>query len=364
MKNNFYLPILKSKLGEFVALSKLSPLQMESISPLFEVTPLEWDQTERKTPRTWEDHLDSFCKKFVAKWKRNNAFIDTSLLNWEDHDNTNRISYVYDKLASYNLSPVPVTSLITSTMFDKAFKYILKRYNINEIALRVSPGDVTNPEFENNILEMLTDYEIKPQNTHLIFDLKEPDFSEPDDFAEGITAMLEDFPFLSEWKTFTIAGTSFPSSSSIKEGTTAFSRNEWKFYKSLIKNLKATSYKRSINYGDYSIVNPTYFEFNPKLMSASANIRYTHHDQWIVAKGKALKNKTAFTQYLGLAGKIVSSGYYFGEKYSDGDHHLAKCVRKEEGPGSPAVWMWVGHNHHFTKVLQDLFSIPPASSGN
>lgn len=361
MKNNFYLPILKSKQGEFVALSKLSPLQMEFIAPLFEVTPLEWDHAERKKPRTWEEHLDSFCKKFVTKWKRNNCFIDTSLLNWEDEDNTYRISYIFDNLSAHKLLPVPVSSLTTSIAFDKAFKYILKQYNINEIALRVNSGVVTDPEFENKIIELLTDLQIKPQNTHLIFDLEEPDFSEPEDFVDSLISILEDFPFLSEWRTFTIAGTSFPSSSTIKEGTWAFNRNEWKFYQSLIRKLKTTNYERGINYGDYSIVNPTYFEFNPKIMSASANIRYTHNDQWIVAKGKALKNKTAYTQYIALASTIVASKYYLGEKFSDGDSHLAKCVRREEGPGSPSIWIWVGNNHHFTKVLQDLFSIPPVS---
>jgi hypothetical protein len=96
-------------------------------------------------------------------------------------------------------------------------------------------------------------------------------------------------------------------------------------------------------------------------MSSSANIKYTHDEIWIIAKGKALKKASSYLQYISLAGNIVSSKYYFGEKFSEGDYHLAKCVRKEEKAGSPSTWNWVGNNHHFTKVILDLFAIPRAS---
>ncbi len=321
------------------------------------------DGNERQClkPRTWPEHLDSFCKKFATKWGQNNSFIDTSLLNWENSDNTSRIEYVFDKLAHQGFSPIPVIFLNASSDFYSAFKSIIKRHSIDEIGLRVNPDVVTNPGFESNVLDLMSNLNTSPKNIHLIFDLVEPNFSEPYEFADSVVAILEDFPFFSEWKSFTVAGTSFPSSSAIKEGVWTFSRNEWVFYKDLIRKVKDTEYKRTINYGDYSIVNPTYFEFNPKIMSASANIRYTHHNKWVVAKGKALKNKTAYLQYVALASKIVKSRYFLGEKFSEGDSHLLKCVKKEEGPGSPSVWMWVGNNHHFVKVLRDLFAIPLGS---
>ena len=68
MESKFYVPILKSKSGEFMALSKLNSRAKKSIAPLFEVTPLEWDHSEQKKPKTLDDHLTSFCKKFITKW--------------------------------------------------------------------------------------------------------------------------------------------------------------------------------------------------------------------------------------------------------------------------------------------------------
>lgn len=361
MNNNFYLPILKSKLGEFSALAHLDADSKTQIVPLFEITPIEWDQTEREVPRTWEEHLDSFCKKFIRKWASSDSFIDTRLLNWRDVDNTERIEYVFDKLASNDFIPSPVINLTSTDKFKNAFLRTIQKYSIKEIGIRVNPNDVTSPEVHENISFLLQSIRFKPNQCHLIFDLVDANFSEVENIADSIVGILESFPFWQEWKSFTVAGTAFPASNLIKEGTSEYARNEWRFYTTLVRKLEEGDHARVINYGDYSIVNPGYFEFNPKLMKASANIRYTHDDKWIVVKGKALKESADYVQYKKLAKAIVTSGYFLGEAFSKGDSHLAKCVRGEEGPGAPSVWNWVGNNHHFAKVLSDLSSMLLAS---
>lgn len=359
MKSRFYLPILKSKLGEFTALSKLDNPIRDHISPLFEVTPLEWDQVERKKPRTLDEHLDSFCNKIIKKWPSHDCFIDTRLLNWEGTDNTTKILYIFNKLAEHTIAPVPVIHIGSSVKLIRAINSITNNFLIDEIALRVNPNDVTSPDFEENTKSLLKNIHFEPNQSHLIFDLIDSNFSSIEDIAESIIGILELFPFLSLWKSFTIAGTAFPSSSAIKEGTFKFVRNEWKFYNTLVEKLKIEPFSRQINYGDYSIVNPGYFEFNPKVMKASANIRYTHNDLWIVAKGRALKKAIDYLQYKKLSKDIYNSGLFLGERFSQGDLHLARCVRDEEGPGAPSTWNWVGHNHHFTKVILDLFASQP-----
>jgi hypothetical protein len=360
MDTNFYLPILKSKLGEFTALSKLNHAAKKKIVPLFEVTPLEWDHSELEIPKTLEDHLISFCKKFVSKWPSDNCFIDVHLLNWEGVDNTHRIEFIYDILISEGYCPPPVVRINSSQIFFEALEKTFDLLGLPEIGFRVDLNNVTSPDFENEIINILNKVSLKPSETHLILDLKDSDFSDIENFSEGLVDLLQTFPFLSEWKTFTIAGTAFPESSKIKSGLLEFDRNDWKLYHVLAKKLKHREIDRQINYGDYSIVNPKYFEFNPKTMNSSANIRYTHNKTWVVAKGKALKESKDYLQYKRLAKQIYDTKY-LGEGSSAGSQHLAKCVRGEVKPGSPNVWMWVGNNHHFTKVLFDLFSILPDS---
>jgi hypothetical protein len=357
MRNDFYLPILKSKDGEFTALSKLTKIKRRGIIPLFEITPIEWDHAERLKPLTLEDHINSFCKKFIKKWGSEDCFVDAGLLNWKGKDNTSAISLVFDNLVTQNIIPKPVILLSSSSEFISTFDKICKRYSINEIGLRVTPGNVMSPDFETEMEKILTQIMFAPEQCHLIFDLKEPNYIDVKEFAESILSYLETFPYFERWKSFSLVGTSFPPSRNIKEGLSEWSRNEWKLYLAVINGIAEKSYARIINYGDYSIVSPEYFEFNPKTMSSSANIKYTHDEKWIVSKGKALKNSTAYQQYRKLARDIYYSKYYLGEDYSDGDLHIAKCIREETTQGNPNVWIWVGSNHHFTKVLNDLSAI-------
>lgn len=360
MKSIFYLPILKSKQGEFAALSKLNLDSKKMIVPLFEVTPLEWDQTERKIPRSLNDHLKSFCKKFNM-WGNNNCFIDVGLLNFNNIDNTNMIEDLYEMLFELNYFPIPVVRIDSTKLFNNALIIVLKKGAFKEIAIRVNPADVTSEDFELKITSILKRLKISVRQAHIIFDLKDSNFSEVENFSDSIVAILEEFPMLKLWKSFTIAGTAFPPSNQIKEGVSEFKRNDWGFYKMLLTKLKATKYYRSINYGDYSIVSPEYFEFNPKIMKSSAVIKYTHNEKWIVAKGNALKNSADYLQYRKLAKDIYKSKYYMGENFSQGDLHLSKCANGEGTPGAPSTWNWVGNNHHFTKVISDLLAIPPVS---
>jgi hypothetical protein len=361
MNTNFYLPILKSKLGEFTALANLNHNLKNKIMPLFEITPLEWDQTERRVPRTLNDHLDSFCKKLIRKWPTDNCFIDTSLLKWQESDNTDKIEYVFDKLAEKNIIPTPIISLSVSPQFISAFLRTVQKHKLNEIGVRVTPKDVTTIDFQDKLESVLKLVDFTASQCHMILDLADANFSEVENISDAIVGVLESFPFGDNWMSFTVAGTSFPASNLIKEGKSEYARNEWKFYSTLKTKLGESNFKRCLNFGDYGIVNPGYFEFNPKIMKASANIRYTHHNKWVVVKGKALKESASYAQYTQLAKDIVESKDFLGENFSQGDLYLAKCVREEEGPGAPSVWNWVGNNHHFVKVLSDLFAMSVAS---
>jgi len=358
MDNRFYLPILKSKLGEFTALSKLSLNAKKRIMPLFEITPLEWDHADRKVPRTLHEHLELFCKKYVSKWARDNCFIDGSLLNWNGKDNTHEIAFVYQILHGQNFWPVPVIHLDSTEPYINAITNTFELYGFDQIGLRLSLVSAISDDLQLEIDRILNRFEIDASHTHLILDLKDARFDEVENLKDGLLELLEPFPYLQEWKSFTVAGTAFPQSSNIKEGLWEFDRNDWKLYETLCKEVENKNWGRNFNFGDYSVVNPTYFEFDPKKMSASALIRYTHKGKWVVAKGRSLK-LAGNIQYKKLAKQIYDTSCYLGEGFSPGSQYIAKCIRGEVKPGNPTTWIWVGSNQHFHKVLFDLFSILP-----
>jgi hypothetical protein len=361
MITEFYVPVLKSKQGEFDALFKLSDKVKRLIVPLLEITPMEWDHATKTKPRTIEVHLQNFCKKIVNKWPSGNSFIDANLINDKSPEGMTCIEYVFKLLYEKKISPVPVARLTSPDNFLSGITMISLMYGLNEIGLRVTLNDITSSEFEEKINTALNKIDFSPENCHLILDLYDADFTSVEDFSDGLVQTLGNFPKLQSWKSFTICGGSFPATNLIKAGVNQIPRNEWVFYKKLIQKLQAETFNRKINYGDYSIVAPGYFEFDPTKMSRSANIRYTHNDIWYVVKGKALKKSEDFKQYVTQAATIINSGFYLSEEFSEGDTHISRCSRGQTTPGSPTVWNWVGNNHHFTKVVFDLFASSPAA---
>lgn len=361
MISKFYLPVLKSKQGEFDALFKLSDKIKKSIVPLLEITPMEWDHSTKTKPRTMEVHLENFCKKVIKKWPSNNSFIDTELIKDKQAQGMSCIEYIFQLLAVKNITPIPVVHLNATDADIRSIDLIRILYDVPEIALRLTINNITSPNLSNDLDSLIQKLGVEIENYHLILDLNASDFTNVEDFSDGILDALADFPNFKNWKTFTICGGSFPKTNLLKVGINQIPRNEWKFYKTLKEKLSKENFNREINYGDYSMVAPGYFEYDPLKMSRSANIRYTHNDIWYVVKGKALKKSEDFKQYVDQAKHIMNSNYYLGETFSEGDTHLKKCSKGETTPGSPTVWNWVGNNHHFTKVIHDLFANFPAA---
>jgi hypothetical protein len=353
---DFYLPILKSKLGEFRALSLLSPELKDRIVPFFEITPMEWDHAFQAKPKTIKEHLENFSAKIFKFWPRDNAFIGTHLIMDKKIDGQPCIEYLYHHLAQRNICPIPIVQLASSEEFLDSILKLKKYFRFSEIGLRITLDDISSEFLQENIDNLLIKLECEAEFVHLIFDLADSDFSKIEEFSDVIVSVLEVFPLILKWRSFSLCGAAFPPTNLIKSGNNEVPRNDWNVYKLVVAKVSNRIEELTINFGDYGIVSAGYIEFDPVKMTRSANIRYTSSEIWIVIKGKKLKVSKDFLQYYDQCNEIVNSDYYLGSSYSAGDAHLLLCANRETTPGSPNVWNWVGNNHHFAKVLRDLFS--------
>jgi hypothetical protein len=359
MNSTFYLPILKSKEGEFNALSKLNSFTKKHICPLFDIPALEFDNATKKKPKTLEEHLFNFCnKKFLKKWGTSQCFMDPHLVKNEIINNCSALEYVYSQIGDCLLLPItptPVVRINNSESEQIIFSNIIAKYNIEELAIRLTLDEIST-ELKNKIDTILSTYSVNVSNMHLIFDLSDSNFTYFNDFSDAIVAVLEDFPYLKEWKSFTICGGAFPPTNILMKGENYVPRDDWNLYNDVIKKMLKSNFNRPINFGDYGIVSPGHFNFDPKIMKRSANIRYTFNDSWFVLKGSALQNSDDYLQYVDQAKIILQQPFFYGEEFSAGDKQLKNCCIGTVSPGNPTVWNWVGNNHHFTKVVSDLFS--------
>src|SRR4051812_34890347 len=72
-----YVPILKWKLGEYQALSRLAPSVKDRITPLLEIPAVGYDFEKHRTSKSLDDHLSDFGRRLKSKWQARACFVDT-----------------------------------------------------------------------------------------------------------------------------------------------------------------------------------------------------------------------------------------------------------------------------------------------
>jgi hypothetical protein len=110
-----------------------------------------------------------------------------------------------------------------------------------------------------------------------------------------------------------------------------------------------------IIFGDYAISHPVQKELDPRTMRMSASIRYTTQENWLVVKGRNVR-QYGFDQYFELCKTLVKRPEFSGKDYSWGDNYIADCAAGRTGPGNATTWRKVGTNHHLTVVEQEIAS--------
>jgi hypothetical protein len=88
-------------------------------------------------------------------------------------------------------------------------------------------------------------------------------------------------------------------------------------------------------------------------MIMSASIRYTTDSDWLVVKGRNVR-QYGFEQYFDLCRALVERPEYYGPAFSWGDEYIGRCAAREVGPGNATTWRKVGTNHHITVVTRAI----------
>ena len=161
---------------------------------------------------------------------------------------------------------------------------------------------------------------------------------------------------LKNWRSFTLAGTSFPPSlmGLPPSDSSKITRSEWKLWRAVRDSLP-TGVRRPA-FGDYAISHPEPSEVDPRIMRPSASVRYTSRGYWLVMKAKNLKDY-GFKQFHAICKELVRRAEYSGSGFSWGDDYIDECGRLQVGPGNLTTWRKVGTSHHVAFVLAQLANL-------
>lgn len=347
-----YVPILKWKQGEAKALECCSPSAKQNLLPLIELATVPWDHDIEAPSKSCDEHLAKFGAQLAKSWPLDSeVFIDA--LHIEDDTlattDTHPLTNAMNQARAAGVNAIPVTSPSRNAAYQNA---AISSCN-DELCVRIGIEDVLGTP--SPLLQCLSDFSVSPSNCHIVVDLRTVSPEQEATFIFTAQNIINQLPYVNDWKSLTLAATSFPDSmASVNTGIDTIDRTEWSIWNAL-RNSNAV--EREPWFGDYTISGTDIANVNPRLMQPTANIRYAADNEWYIFKGRSLR-RNGYDQFQALSDQLIKHPCYDGNAFSWADGYIYECANKTTGNGNLTTWRQVGTNRHIEKVLSQIAMIP------
>lgn len=354
---SFYMPVLKWKQGEYLALKRLDAGTKLRIRPLIElVSPNAYDFESGKTPKTLDEHLAMFVKRYQQNWDNREAYI--CMTHIKPHmrmaDGSHPLFWVFNELDGFNITPTPTIFLNSDEGIHGAIQLIQLMCKTNKLAIRIKLEDLLEGNLQEQIDGLLEKLGYEVSSCDLILDAGAPNFNFPDAFLEMLVDSINSIPHLMKWKNFSMCSTSFPQSmAEIKSPMQVITRSEWLIYKQL---RKAKDLLRLPNFGDYSIGHPQGdLLLDMRKVKPSGKVRYATRDSWVIFKGPNVRDN-GFSQFVQHCKNVIALPEFDGADTSYADKYIKDCAEGKAKTGTLTTWKTIDNNRHITRVVRDLFA--------
>jgi hypothetical protein len=356
-----YVPILKGKEGEFAALETLHKNIRDSVVPLIEVPGVPYDYANQRPAKTLEEHVSNLANRLHKCWGERMLYID---FPWFDEERVSNgdvaLASVLDDCRAAGVQAVPVVSRGSSAEFLAAAGSYSQATDLGACVRLVVNDFEEDVDIDAELVTLLGPFGNDGGTIDLLLDLEDlsSETSRAVLVARSIFSMITR---KDRWRRIILAAASFPEDLSEVDAATVSTlpRREWQLWKTLQKRPGLLP-RRDLTFGDYAIAHPVPRELDPRTMRMSASIRYTTKDDWLVIKGRNVR-QYGFDQYFDLCRTLVKRPEYSGREFSWGDNFIADCAEGISGPGNATTWRKVGTNHHITLVATTLANQKPDS---
>lgn len=353
--HNHYVPILKWKMGEYQALSRLAEPVKARITPLLEIPPVGFDFETQTNKETLDAHIGDFGKRLKSKWQARQCFVDLKYLAATPLcvGGVHCVEVLFDAARAEGCVAIPVVSFRSDAGFVAAVAAVV-RQDRHGVCLRLYLPDFDRPNLGTDIENLLRQAAEGWDSCDLVIDLEAQTYIPMTVFVTIMQTLLAKVPALNRWRTVTIAGTAYPNTVAGVQSPSLLPRMEWQSYRALLPTLGSGG--RIPTFGDYAVAHPDPVELDMRLVKPFAKMRYTITDYWYYEKGQQVRSH-GFGQFQTMCANLIAQPFFCGANFSAGDTYIADCAAGKVTTGNLSTWVWVSTNHHLTKVVADLASV-------
>lgn len=352
LTEDMYVPALRWRQAEYQALLRLAATAKDRIVPCITIPELEFDFDSWEPKRTIQAHVHPFVARYEKKWGTRPAWVGVhpNIAKGRMDDGRDVFTYVFDGLRSFDAEAVPQVRLDADAQVQASVAAIV-RQDGQGVAIAVRLEDLMKKDAFARVVGMFTSLGVEEDNVDLLVDLGGPNFEPYDIFSNALIAALRRLGDLHRFRNFVLIGTAIPETfASVAKGQDDLPRHDWLFFQAFL--VKLPSGMRRPNYGDFTIVHPTFTPQDMRKIKAAGKIVYTTSESWWVRKGGAFRGNEE--QMHDHCAALVGSGVFKGDMFSYGDDYIAKCADKKASPSTLGRWKDVAINHHMMHVLNDL----------
>jgi len=175
-----YVPILRWKRGERIALENLRAQHRRKMTPLLEVVPKDFAPNREGIPRAPNRVLAQKADEVRTCWGRDPFFLDLQLLQppLAGAKQAHPLVVFGEEARARQLRLVPVTGLTRSPTYQSAVASLVKTDN-QGACIRVTPKDIQCATFPRDLQRLLSDLRIEPTQVDLLVDYGVIDNSSP-----------------------------------------------------------------------------------------------------------------------------------------------------------------------------------------
>ena len=357
-----YVPVLKGKDGEFRALAHLTPNARHNLTPFIDIPRRDLDVRTNQP----KDPIDVYLKKKAKKLQRawgttRQIFVDVFDLDLDLRipSGTHFVEYLFSRLRNYDVQAIPVIGLDRSedTDYVDAVRNVVST-DKRGVCVRLLGEDLemTTGTYSDvdGLIETLG---LSRRSVHLLMDFRSVTEADIYDVADMATDFLANLPDITDWKTITLSSSGFPENLGgiSPRSIDTLPRTELDLRDELVARRR--NIPRFPAFGDYGICHPDILDFDPRVHTPSAAIRYTIEREWLIIKAQSVR-KYGFGQFRELSDTLRKRPEYYDSNYSWGDHYIIGCAGCTVGTGNLTTWRQVGTNHHITLVGSQIANSP------
>lgn len=338
-----YIPILKGRKAEHLALRELAPDVVGSMAPLIQL----WDQISAEDSAR---ELVETVRKTRTGWASALTVLVDGL--WVSPE---ALRLSVEAVRQAGGTALPVTSLSRARQYQLVARQLARG---SGVVLRLPRPDQgrTFRDLSPEIDDLLRSLGVQPEAVVVVLDMGPLDAAQDVANEVAVIGMLRSLPHLEEWRHVAIAGSSMPAymTDFPREEVTAIPRSEGWIWQAACGD--AGLLGRSPGFGDYAIAHPERTEEPEapgRALPQTAQMRYATPDQWLMAKGGNIRRGYG-PEFPRLLERLVeAAGAHFGACGGcAGDDWIRATIDGEGGTGTAVVWRRIGTVHHLTLVTR------------